>query len=493
MQIASVLDEILATSVNWQNLASNLGLPSEILLDNYSTDSGSESSSEMERLEAASRSRLPPFSAFCGTQSDASEREDDGSDVEHVSGAFDYKQRLVMEYEEKMGKAGRRRKLSRLPLWYFLHELLLDESNQTLISWTDRANLCFSINKPKEMAELWGQLKKIKDMTYAKLARGIRYYYGKGFIEKEKGMQFCYRFVVSSKTRDVLCGGRKLENAAETERTKNVNTVRSDMTKLSSNIKTEAETKELNFPNQDTFSFTLNKFRPKIQECEEFKPNIKLSSYQASANSASIFADMLKPRSLQMLNFGTFNQDSTAIKPEPLSPTRNSDPITPSFYSLLKRGRVDSSNLIKTLLDFESSPKRMRRSSVDSIDSGLESLTESSSAHEDEDGVFDTTASTDDESDNRGGNVGQQVANQQWIDEHVVSQPTTCIKQTNIFCPCPSCTDIQVVPTDADDDIEQLFSHSPVDDSVMMHMFDPDLFRQLMEMEPGMEPGIRES
>jgi len=41
-------------------------------------------------------------------------------------------------------------------------------------------------------------------MTYAKLARGIRYYYGKGVIEKYRGKRFSYQFILSKKTSAVL-------------------------------------------------------------------------------------------------------------------------------------------------------------------------------------------------------------------------------------------------------------------------------------------------
>ena len=56
--------------------------------------------------------------------------------------------------------------------------------NSEIIEWADRRQLEFTIKDPDEVAKLWGLVKEKSTMTYAKLARGIRYYYGKGVIEK---------------------------------------------------------------------------------------------------------------------------------------------------------------------------------------------------------------------------------------------------------------------------------------------------------------------
>eukprot|EP00111_Clytia_hemisphaerica_P024471 TCONS_00072153-protein len=114
------------------------------------------------------------------------------------------KSKMLKEYEQKMGKPGNKRPLSRIPLWYFLHEILDVERCNDMIGWECEPELIFTIKKPKELACLWGQIKSRENMTYAKLARGIRYYYGKGVIEKFNGKRFCYQFIVSKKTKAVL-------------------------------------------------------------------------------------------------------------------------------------------------------------------------------------------------------------------------------------------------------------------------------------------------
>ena len=53
-----------------------------------------------------------------------------------------------------------------------------------LIEWRCRDSLEFKIKQPKETARLWGSMKNKQNFVYSELARGIRYYYRKGIIEK---------------------------------------------------------------------------------------------------------------------------------------------------------------------------------------------------------------------------------------------------------------------------------------------------------------------
>ena len=49
--------------------------------------------------------------------------------------------------------------------------------------------------EPNEVARLWGLRKGKEGMTYDKMSRALRQYYGKGIIEKTPGRNFGYYFV----------------------------------------------------------------------------------------------------------------------------------------------------------------------------------------------------------------------------------------------------------------------------------------------------------
>ncbi|GIY23321.1 hypothetical protein CDAR_431351 [Caerostris darwini] len=69
-------------------------------------------------------------------------------------------------------------------LWQFLVKLLVNPKRySSLISWEDNDGK-FQFKEPEEVAKLWGERKKrnkqaIKNMTYDKLSRSLRYYYDK--------------------------------------------------------------------------------------------------------------------------------------------------------------------------------------------------------------------------------------------------------------------------------------------------------------------------
>jgi len=54
--------------------------------------------------------------------------------------------------------------------------------------------------EPDKLAKLWGELKKKPAMNFKKLARGLRYYYGRSMVEKTRGKQFTYEFVMDITT-----------------------------------------------------------------------------------------------------------------------------------------------------------------------------------------------------------------------------------------------------------------------------------------------------
>lgn len=64
------------------------------------------------------------------------------------------------------------------------------------MEWTKKDKYEFRILQPDKLAALWGEQKKKTNMNFAKLARGLRYYYGKSILEKVRGQQFTYQFVM---------------------------------------------------------------------------------------------------------------------------------------------------------------------------------------------------------------------------------------------------------------------------------------------------------
>jgi len=82
---------------------------------------------------------------------------------------------------------------SQLQLWQFLLELLLVSPNSHLIQWTDD-DFEFQINKPAEVAQLWGKCTNNPTMNYEKLARGLRYYYNKGIMHKVNGRKLTFKY-----------------------------------------------------------------------------------------------------------------------------------------------------------------------------------------------------------------------------------------------------------------------------------------------------------
>lgn len=85
---------------------------------------------------------------------------------------------------------------TQLQLWQFLLELLLVSPNAHLIQWTD-AEFEFQINKPTEVAQLWGKCTNNPSMNYEKLARGLRYYYQKGIMNKVSGRKLTFKYAGS--------------------------------------------------------------------------------------------------------------------------------------------------------------------------------------------------------------------------------------------------------------------------------------------------------
>uniref|UniRef100_A0A2K5HFT5 ETS domain-containing protein n=1 Tax=Colobus angolensis palliatus TaxID=336983 RepID=A0A2K5HFT5_COLAP len=82
-----------------------------------------------------------------------------------------------------------------LTLWQFLLQLLREQGNGHIISWTSRDGGEFKLVDAEEVAWLWGLCKNKTNMNYEKLSRALWYYYEKNIIRKVSGRKFVCKFV----------------------------------------------------------------------------------------------------------------------------------------------------------------------------------------------------------------------------------------------------------------------------------------------------------
>lgn len=80
-------------------------------------------------------------------------------------------------------------------MWSFIYDLL-EEEKKTCVKWTDRENLEFKVEDTEGLAHEWGKRKGRNSMTWPKFARAMRYYYGKGVLEKVRKEKISF-FLVS--------------------------------------------------------------------------------------------------------------------------------------------------------------------------------------------------------------------------------------------------------------------------------------------------------
>jgi len=83
-----------------------------------------------------------------------------------------------------------------LHLWQFLRTVLEEEKDKPnrCIEWTNRERGEFRLIKTAVIADLWGQSKNRKCMTYEKMARAMRYYYKMKILEKVPHKRLHFRF-----------------------------------------------------------------------------------------------------------------------------------------------------------------------------------------------------------------------------------------------------------------------------------------------------------
>ena len=82
----------------------------------------------------------------------------------------------------------------------FLRTLLEDPKYNSCIQWTLRERLEFKLARPEMVANLWGEYRNKKRMKYAKLSRGLRYYYKSQRIERIQYKSHHFKFLNKKKT-----------------------------------------------------------------------------------------------------------------------------------------------------------------------------------------------------------------------------------------------------------------------------------------------------
>ncbi|XP_069678224.1 ETS-related transcription factor Elf-5-like isoform X2 [Periplaneta americana] len=94
-----------------------------------------------------------------------------------------------------LGCKGRQSAKKMRKLWEFIRDLLLNRDYcPSLICWENYDEGVFRFVNSKGVAELWGKLKKNKNMTYDKLSRGMRHYYKSEVFLPVLGKRLVYKF-----------------------------------------------------------------------------------------------------------------------------------------------------------------------------------------------------------------------------------------------------------------------------------------------------------
>ncbi|CAF4736382.1 unnamed protein product [Rotaria sp. Silwood2] len=98
--------------------------------------------------------------------------------------------KMFLVFDEKTGR------LRRPLLHEFIRTILENVEYSHIAEYIDRKQGIFKLYQPDEIAELWKQVKgrnSDNNMTYDKLARALRYYYGNGIMYPNPG-RFTFRF-----------------------------------------------------------------------------------------------------------------------------------------------------------------------------------------------------------------------------------------------------------------------------------------------------------
>ena len=117
-------------------------------------------------------------------------------------------------------------------LWEFLLELLANPTYEPYIQWRNREHGLFKILNSEVVAALWGKHKHRTNMNFDKMARAMRYYYGKNILDKgANGGRLEYEFRSGSKWKDYVPRSLMHISSKKTDDVVTVNSGNSNMGK----------------------------------------------------------------------------------------------------------------------------------------------------------------------------------------------------------------------------------------------------------------------
>ncbi|CAH3184718.1 unnamed protein product, partial [Porites evermanni] len=75
----------------------------------------------------------------------------------------------------------------------FILNMLSNPWFSSIMSWEGMDGQ-FTIIRPEQAAQLWGERNGRRNMTYQKFSQALRYYYHKKVLTKNRGQKYTYKF-----------------------------------------------------------------------------------------------------------------------------------------------------------------------------------------------------------------------------------------------------------------------------------------------------------
>ena len=95
---------------------------------------------------------------------------------------------------------------TRPQLLEFILNMLSNPWFSSIMSWEGMDGQ-FTIIRPEQAAQLWGERNGRRNMTYQKFSRALRYYYNKKVLTKIRGQKYTFKFNFQELERQYGYGG----------------------------------------------------------------------------------------------------------------------------------------------------------------------------------------------------------------------------------------------------------------------------------------------